>query len=473
MSPDAATPLAALTSAANKAPSMDELLKLYNEGFTSTLIKFAILTIVQIVVLIYVFAGGGIAEVAKNWPKYRCNPAVMPFAAFFGVDAAENFNYCMKGIFQSNAGGVLGPLYGIMSNFTDIVQVISNVANSFRYLIANLLHGMERMMGSFRDRFQGVLFQIRMSFLKILSLMGRLYSTFYAVVYMGLSALRTAQNVANNDLVKFLLEFCFDPSTPITLGDGSVKPLAEVVIGDELAAIDGRKPKVTSLFRFEGSGTTMVNLRGVIVSAQHYVLYRDSWITADKHPDAVAADSIPLLCCLNTDTHRLRIGGMVFADYDESEDPVVVSKTQLLAERMLNGAAEEREVPLDYSLGIDGDAEITLLDGRVVRLQDVTIGARLATKGDVLGLVKEVCVDVVVNPDNERLYAAGQLVWDNTKWVRAGEIWSLRGESTVLYHLITSNNLIEVDGRMCRDYREVSSPSMEEAYTEALVDGKN
>lgn len=480
--PGAATPLAALTAAANLAPSMDELLKLYNEGFTSTLIKFAIMTLVLVGILFYVFAGGGIAEVAKNWPKYRCSPAVMPFASFFGVDAGENFNYCMKGVFQSNAGGVLGPLYGIMSNFTDIVGVISNVANSFRYLISNLLHGMERMMGSFRDRFQFILFQIRLSFLKILSLMGRLYSTFYAVVYMGMSSLRTAQNVANNDLVKFLLEFCFDPTTPISMADGQTKPLSEVAIGDKLAAVDGVQPEVTSVFRFDGHGTPMVRIGGsgdgVVVSAQHYVRHKGAWIEAGQHPDAVAVASLPLLCCLNTTTHTLSIGGMVFADYDESEDPSVISRTQALVSQRLNGrccsgsTVVEMALPRSYSLGIDGNSPITLADGRIIKIRNVAVGDRLATRGTVLGMVKELCSEIVEQPGSGLVIAAGQLVWDPQirQWVRAGDHLPVATDCpALLYQLITSNNLIESGGVMYRDYREIADPDMETAYAGALT----
>ena len=469
---NAATPLAALTMAANMAPSLDELQKLYSESFTSTLIKFVILTIVQLIVLVYVFAGGGIAEIAKNWPKYRCNPAVMPFAYFFGVDASENFNYCMKNIFMNNAGGVLGPLYGIMANFTDTVGVISNVANSFRYLIANLLHGMERLMGSFRDRFQFILFQVRLSFLKILSLMGRLYSTFYAIVYMGLSALRTAENVANNDLVRFLLEFCFDPNTPITMADGSIKTLSMVKIGDKLAAIEGANPVVTSVFKFDGSKTPMVQVDGVIVSAKHYLYYNPlaHWIEAGLHPDAVVVPSLPVLSCLNTDTHTLRIGSTVFADYDESDSPDVISRTQVLAEQLLNGqtAARTRVKPLDYALGIDGTALVTLIDGRTVALKEVEIGDRLASKGIVMGIVKEVCPEVVVHPDTGLLIAAAQLVWSSSRWVRAVDLWPPHDGAAVLYHLITSNNRVEIGGEVCRDYREVSAPEMETAYADEL-----
>jgi len=41
-----------------------------------------------------------IAEVSRNWPKYRCSPTVMPFASMYGYDTSQNFNYCLKAIFE-------------------------------------------------------------------------------------------------------------------------------------------------------------------------------------------------------------------------------------------------------------------------------------------------------------------------------------------------------------------------------------
>jgi len=456
----------------NLQESPEEQLKNYVDNFNSYLIKFVILTIVQIILLVYVFAGGGIAEISVNWPKYRCNPLIMPFASFFGFDATENFNYCMKNIFNLNAGAVLGPLYTIMASFTDIVSVISNVANSFRFLIANLLHGMERLMSSFRDRFQGILFSIRLSFIKIRSLMGRLYSTFYAVIYMGMSALRAADNVARNDMVQFLLEFCFDPSTPIELASGKTVRIDQLQIGDALAPINGTAPIVSSLFTFDGSQTPMVNLNDVIVSAQHYVYYKPlgQWIAAGDHPDAYPAPSIPTLYCLNTTTHTLKIGSDLFSDYDESESYTVSEAAKRTAEKMLNGGivGAGASKKIDYSLGISGNCGVLMADGSSKSLDSIAIGDKLKGGGVVLGKVAE-SSSFVVNISNTYV-SASQLIWNNKSntWVRACELYpdeviQLR-KPVVLYNLISSNNLIFTRDYVYRDYREVSDPIMEESY---------
>ena len=477
---DPAPPIQILQTAAAE-PSLDKLLANYQENFSMNIVKFIIYTVIQIVILYFVFAGSGIMEVTKNWPKYRCNPAIMPFASLFGYDAAENFNYCMKNIFSSNAGAVLGPLYGIMANFTDVVGTVSNVANSFRYLIANLLHGMERMISSFRDRFRDILFTVRLSFMKIQSLMGRLYSTFYAVIFMGLSALKAADNLAHNDIIMFIMEFCFLPSTPITMADGSIKPLSEVKIGDRLAEISGEYPVVTSLFEFAGQETEMVRLGGdTVVSARHFVFYDKLgvWIEAKDHPEAYPEPSSPLLLCLNTSTHTLRVGKRVFSDYDESSDPAVLLEVQLHALKILNRRMYTNlpQTMKDYSLGLDWRAAIRMKDGSVKALHEIRVGDSIKSGGLVLGTVKESCSDVVMIPGLVRAHyvSASQLVWDEmtNMWRRAAEFYPTNtvrlAQPVILLQLVTSNNIIESEGRVYRDYREISDPDMEDPYSSHL-----
>ena len=40
----------------------------------------------------------GIKKVKENWPKYKCNPAAMPFAGYLGYDLMGNFTSCIADI---------------------------------------------------------------------------------------------------------------------------------------------------------------------------------------------------------------------------------------------------------------------------------------------------------------------------------------------------------------------------------------
>lgn len=464
-----------MLSASAVAPNLEALTQVYNKNFYRNFLFFSIITIIFIVVLVTVFLGGSLNNVLNNWPAYRCNPMIMPFAALYGHDATENFNYCMKNIFNSNAAAVLGPVYGLIAQFTNIAGTIAESANSFRYLIANLLKGMERLMQSYRDRFQFLIFSIRMSFLKMQTLMGRLHGSFYSLIFMGLSGLKAADNVSHNGLVEFLMEFCFDPNTPIILHNGGIKKISELQIGDILKEIDGKTPIVTSLFRFKGDKTPMVSIGNTLVSKEHYMYYNYEWIKSGDHPFAKPADSIPELVCLNTDTHTVEINGLIFSDYDESGDSVVVQTAQALAEIFLNNGLHDDMVDCtsEYSLGMDPHLPVLLENGETQHLFKIKVGDVLFGGNIVLGTVKELCQWIVKMPSG-LFISASQLIWDSktNRWRRAAFVypnectkWNL---AIPLHQLITTTNIIETADFKFRDYREVNHPDMEAPYSDKL-----
>ena len=52
--------------------------------------------IILIFIFLYVFniLSVGIQKIKDDWPQYRCNPMVMPFASVFGYDTVSNFSFC-------------------------------------------------------------------------------------------------------------------------------------------------------------------------------------------------------------------------------------------------------------------------------------------------------------------------------------------------------------------------------------------
>lgn len=449
----------------------------WDNNWTISLIKFVVLTVVCLCVLIGVLQFGNLQEIAKNFSRYRCNPLIMPFAGNFGYDATENFNFCLSNLFQLKAVEVFTPLYELLNVFTSIVSQIVNVVLGIRKLFSNFLYGVNRFVRSVRDRIQQLMMSVRMSFLRLNNLMGRVYGTMYAVMWMGLSALTAGFNVADNDLVKFLFEFCFDPATPIRLDDNSVIPLSAVRVGDVLAPVAGNdRPVVTSVFLFDGTKTPMVNLRGVLMSAEHYVQYGSVWMPAKDHPDAVLAVSLPYLACLNVSGHMFSIGdaGLVVADYDEHSSLQVVKDTQRLALRTLNGGLYNESASDDYSLGFDGMMLVKMKDTSWKYARDVIVGDVLFSAGVVLGIVKEECTSAVIV---DGVYiAAAQLIFDTDAkmWTRCLMRYRAKAASVVLYSFITNNcsTIIAHTGQreLClRDYREVALPEMEDAYKKEFV----
>lgn len=458
-------------------PTINPLLE-WESKWTMRVVILAIVTIVLTVILVFMFTLGSLKEISENFPRYRCNPLAIPFASNFGYDTKENFNFCLSTIFNAKAAEVFGPVYNLLGGFTQIIHLIVDVALGIRQLFSNFLLGVNGFVRNVRDRIQGLLFNIRMSFMKINNLMGRVYGTMYAVVWMGTSAMAAGFNIADNDLVQFLFSFCFDPSTQIVMADGQRKAIKDVVIGDTVKSESG-STTVTSLLRFVGDKTPMVSIHNIHMSREHYIKYGDQWLQARNHPDAIPIPSMPEIICLNVENHRFVVSNddgsynATVADYDEHDGAEVIRKTQQIAIKALNGSHESRESHVaDYSLGIDRDFLIKLENGSWKHVRDICLGDSLWNGGSVLGTIEELCESTVVL--NGKHVSLAQTIFDSEskQWVRAANYWTscISNNSQILRSFVTERcgtlHIRHGDNEyFIRDYREVAIPEMEAAYT--------
>lgn len=451
------------------------ILEAWEANLTWTIVKFAVLTIILIVALVLLFTLGNLQEIAKNFPRYRCYPILMPFAGNFGYDARDNFNYCLNNIFLTKATEIFQPIYKLLGGFVNIISTLMNAVLGIRKMFSNMFDGVVKFARLVRDKIQSVLFTLRATFMKMINLMNRVYGTMMAVLFMGLSAQTAALNVGDNDLVKFLFEFCFDPNTLIARADGSFVPIKDLKLGDTLRPIENVTPVVTSLFVFDGSKTPMVKIGDVTVSSAHYVNYLGKWITAAEHPESVATKSVPSLICLNVNNHEFYIGkcGLHAADYDEHSTVTVNRITQHLATKTLN-CGKHLSASDSYDLGIDGRFLVKMKSGKFKELQEVVIGDVLGNGDNVVGTVVEMVSDCAFL---EEIYALApaQLVYEPTTnlWKRAFELgYSASTEFIPLYNIITDKcTAIEIKTHtgatyFIRDYREVPLPEMEDAYSD-------
>jgi hypothetical protein len=399
----------------------------------------------------------------------------MPFADLYGYDSTENVNFCLQTFFKSQSNDAFAPIYDLLAKYTTAMGLMVNSVNGYRQLLGNTMTASNVFIRRVRDRIQSLLFQIRMSFLKLQVLMNRVYGTMYSIVWMGSSAITAGLNLADNDLIQFLFEFCFAPNTLLRMEDGSTKEIQYVEVGDRLVG----GTRVTSTFTFSGERTPMVAIGDVVLSSQHFVqVSSGKWRPAFHHPEAVSHDKIPRLICLNVEGHRFQTAsGLWVADYDESSDPQVVAEAQQVAEKALNGGVgmSSSETPVeDYSLGFDSDVLVQLADETWKPARNVQIGDVLTGGATVLGIVEEEC-EATCLAENALRVSAAQLVLKDGVWQRAIRVFPREEPDIpmVLRQFVTSRA-----GPLCirknavtvwiRDYREAPIPDMEDAYAEKL-----
>jgi hypothetical protein len=413
--------------------------------------------------------------VRANWEEYRCRPDIMMFADLFGYSSTENIEFCLKNGFNSQAREVVAPFYTYLEVFVNTLMTLLSGLNSIRMTFTTIVSTVSKTFTEFGERFKQLFFRIQMGAIRMKYLMGRIFGTVYAILFMGMAGIQAVNNFGNTFLFKFLDTFCFDPDTPVVLTRGIV-PIRQVCIGDIFAATGTR---VTSTFKFSADGQSMVTLGDVLVSTNHYVKSATGkWIRADEHPDAKPAApwaggvSRPLIC-LNTETHSFPVGNYEFCDYDETSAGDH-STMEWVSER-INGSPHVRataSTTSSYTTAI-GAATLIKTPTGTLPASSIRLGDRL-TLGRVIGIVKKEVAEWVII-DGVRLGEA-QLVWDEStvQWKRASELAPLKTGLSIFYSFVVSPSACfeTSSGLMLRDYVEVHSPEAELSYTQALTECK-
>jgi hypothetical protein len=445
------------------------------------MLGFLLTTLIFIGILVGFSKLADVDKITKNWDKYRCRPDVMIMAGFYGHDATENMEFCLKHGFDERAKSAIGPFYTYLKDFVNILLTMLASINSIRMIFATIVGSVTKVFGEFSGRLQVLFQRIQMSAIRLKFLMGRVFGTMYSVMFMGMAGIKATQNFGNTFLFKFLDTFCFDPDTPVKIkGKGEIA-IRHVKIGDEFMGGE----RVTSTFQFNADGQAMVYLpftkgkgsKGITVSTNHYVLYEGKWIKCSEHPDAQPAEdwsggvSRPLIC-LNTSTNSFPIGDYVFRDYDETESGDAAAMD--LALKMLNGKESTPEEPSCSSsaMACSADTMIPLKNNQFpVPISCVPLGAQLST-GRVIGIVKKECYEVC-EYYGER-FAPATAVWcDKTnKWRRVSSIVPVvkLEKPEIFYSLVvTPSASIQTErGTMFRDYVEVHSPDLELPYAASM-----
>lgn len=427
-------------------------------------IKPGILIAVFSIGIVLILGLGTSKEVAQNWPKYRCQPHIMPIAGIYGYNAQENIEFCLKNVFLKEAPGVLAPVYEAASSLNSAMASAGSGLMSVRTTLSGLTDGISSVVRSFNKRIQMIMQTLKGKFKNLENLMGRVTALFYAIMYSGITALAAGSTFAKGTVGTFLNTFCFPAGTPVLCEDGTYKAIETLVVGDQLASHAGSNI-VQSTFVFDGSQTNMVSIEGVVVSTNHFIRHGGNWIPAGKHPSASPVASHKTIYCLNTSRHTFWAKHLLVADFEESDE--IAGVVQAAVESQLNGYSNTLADETDYSLGINPDYEVATAKGWIP-LRNITIGTILEDGNIVRGIVKE-----GVSKVTGAGFAKAQLIWSEGRWQRQHSE-PLVYKKQILWQLLTDRNVFRVRKAAgvelsVRDYAEINDASLEDMYWVSLM----
>jgi hypothetical protein len=268
----------------------------------------------------------GKKDLAKNWPKYRCNPMMMPFASQFGppgTDTTKNFTSCVQSQTKSLMGDLLKPVHYATSLANSSTGGISSALNDVR----KVFDYVKNMVKKIVEQIIGVFMNILIEFLKIIISLKDLGSKIMGVmtltIFMIDGMYKSGESIwagPVGDVVRFL---CFHPKTPIVLKNGKRKNISEIKIGDILV----NDSKVLGTLKLQGSGEnpyyriySEVLNTNIFVTGSHLIQnpHTGKFIPVSQLPESIKGKYYTeSMNCLITDDHLIPVGEHIFWDWED------------------------------------------------------------------------------------------------------------------------------------------------------------
>jgi hypothetical protein len=266
----------------------------------------------------------GIEKIKKNWPKYRCNPTIMPFASWFGQDPVKNFTYCIQNMQTSYMGHLLKPTNYMFSLISKSIGGLMNTLQSFREKISSLVSNITNIIQSILGVFINILIQFQYMLVKIKDTIGKLMGISATLIYMIDGTYKAGQSTWKGPVGGTLRFICFHPDTPMKLNDGSFKNISNLEVGDLL---DNNK-KVNGIMKLKSNEDNPYyriyskDLQQYIYVTGHHtircpntnrMIYVKDFNESEKCPDT----KTEYVNCIITDDHLINIGEFTFWDWED------------------------------------------------------------------------------------------------------------------------------------------------------------
>ena len=271
--------------------------------------------VIFIFMLLYIFniLVVGIQRIKDNWPIYRCQPLIMPFAGVFGHKAGENFAYCIQNMQKGYMDALLQPLSFNIDALGDITSGLTDGLNANRSFLAGFrMNISDTFMNIFNIMFN-IMIEVQRTVINIKDMMGKLIgimTTTLNILSGSIMTMNSAWNGPPGDLVRAL---CFHPETKLRLQSGEFIAMKDIPLNSILQ--NGTRVKRTYK-KLENNSE-----EDILVSGSHLIYYPDinQFVHVKDLPSSELSEiDCPVLSCLITSDHTIPIGEWIFHDWEDN-----------------------------------------------------------------------------------------------------------------------------------------------------------
>lgn len=288
--------------------------------------------VIFIFIALYVFnlIVVGMQRIKDNWPVYRCQPLIMPFASIFGHNTSKNFSYCIQNIQSSFMDDLLKPvsfnigiLGGITSDLTDSLNGVRGFMSAFRFNLADIFKNI------FATLFN-IMVEIQRTMINIKDMIGKMTGIMLTTLYVLNGAMLTMTSAWEGPPGGLVRALCFHPETKIKLQNGEILPMKDLPLNSilpngsrvcavmKISNLDENGKYVEDMYKVKNQ---LDSNDDILVSGSHLVY--DVSINQFVHVKDLsvaerAETNCDVLYCLITSDHTIQIGEWIFHDWEDS-----------------------------------------------------------------------------------------------------------------------------------------------------------
>ena len=296
---------------------------------TSDLTLTIIIIFLFLLLYIFNFLVTGIQKIKDNWPKYRCQPLVMPFAGIFGHDSKENFAFCIQNMQKGFMEPILKPLNFDIDVLSDVTAGLSDNLNNTRNFLREFRISTGGAINNIFTSIGNITIEAQRVFINIKDTIGKLTGIMTTVLYTVDGSIMTMESAWSGPPGKLVRALCFHPDTKLQLEKGEMVAMKDISLNSilkngtrvcatmQISNLDENGKYIEKMYKVYNTNEQ----DAILVSGSHLIYDPTSKQfvhVKDLPASQVSEVNCATLACLITSDHTIPIGEWIFHDWEDN-----------------------------------------------------------------------------------------------------------------------------------------------------------
>jgi len=265
----------------------------------------------------------GVKKIKNQWPLYKCNPMIIPFASIFDKNPITNFAECIISMQKNMMGHFLQPL-----RYTSfLVGKLGGTLTSALYEMKGMQNFIRNTLGNMSVDIFGIFTSLLIQFKKIMIglkfLVMKLFGIAAVISFLIQGQMMLGTSIWQGPIGGIMRALCFDPDTQLKLKTGKMVKMKDISLGDILE----NGSEVIAVLRIKANKDEKYykiyskKLKNYIyVTGSHKISNPDTNVfidVCDYEKSILSEKTSNEYSCLVTSDHLIPIGEYIFWDWED------------------------------------------------------------------------------------------------------------------------------------------------------------